>query len=94
MLYFSGDGARPDKSWVLRRYFGPPGIERLYVDSGNQSGTEDGSAQHPFRTARQAIGAAGPGTTISIQTGDYAEAPLTFCKPGRIVATGGTVALH
>jgi photosystem II stability/assembly factor-like uncharacterized protein len=66
----------------------------VYVDKAN-NGFEDGSAAHPYNTVQEGIAAAGNGTTISIQAGDYNESgTTTFFKHGRVVATNGIVRIH
>ena len=50
----------------------PPSAD-LYVDDDNNTGTEDGSAQRPFNTIQEAVAASGPGDTIHIAAGTYAE---------------------
>jgi hypothetical protein len=69
-------------------------LDVLYVDGGNV-GTQDGSVSHPYRTVHQA--AAGITTCIramSIQSGTYAEGPLTINTPIRLEARHGPVEIH
>jgi hypothetical protein len=95
MLLFGGYGYAPDGTWLLNLNFGQPGEPFAFVDWTN-TGSQDGSLDHPFATIQQAISWSGygPGTTISIHAGDYNEGPLTFCMPGSIVATGGLVRIR
>jgi hypothetical protein len=44
-----------------------------YVDDSNTSGTEDGTAAHPYNTIGEAVIAASAGDTIIVAGGTYAE---------------------
>lgn len=44
----------------------------LHVDKNN-TGSEDGSALHPYNTVQEAVGAATPETTIKVAKGQYEE---------------------
>lgn len=65
----------------------------VYVDLAN-SGFEDGTITNPYNTVQEGIDAAGTGTTISIEAATYNEGPLSFYKPGRVIATHGTVRIE
>jgi photosystem II stability/assembly factor-like uncharacterized protein len=65
-------------------------LSTVYVDIAN-TGTEDGTLLHPYRTIQAAINAAGSGSTISIATGVYPQAPLIFWKRGRVESRNGVV---
>lgn len=62
----------------------------LHVDSRN-AGSEDGSAQHPYRTIAGAVAVASDGAAIFIAAGTYAES-LTFDASIELVGgfTGGS----
>ena len=69
-------------------------LDVLYVDAGN-TGTQDGTAAHPYRTVRQAAGAITSCIRdISIQSGDYPESPLTLNTPVTLVTRNGPATLH
>jgi hypothetical protein len=65
-------------------------LSTIYVDITN-TGSEDGTLLHPYRRVQAAIDASGPGSTISIASGVYPQAPLTFLKRGRVEARNGVV---
>lgn len=66
----------------------------VYVDQA-YGGPEEGTLAQPFDTIAEGIGAAGHGTTISIQTGDYNNpGTTTFFKRGRVTARGGAVRIE
>ncbi len=62
----------------------------IYVDLA-WNGAEDGSQSNPYNTIQEALDAAGNGTAIVIQSGQYLEAPMTIHKRGKISVTGGAV---
>jgi hypothetical protein len=62
----------------------------IYVDISN-TGIEDGSLPRPYRTIPSAISASGSGSTISIASGTYPQAPMIFSKRGRVEARNGIV---
>jgi photosystem II stability/assembly factor-like uncharacterized protein len=66
----------------------------VFVDIANPNPFPDGSENNPYRRIGDAINAAGPGTTISIRTGDYPQGPLTFFKRGLVVVRNGAVVIH
>jgi hypothetical protein len=45
--------------------------QTIYVDIANNTGTEDGSQQHPYNTIKEGINAASPGVTVAIAPGTY-----------------------
>ena len=66
----------------------------VYVDKAN-GGFEDGTLAFPYDTVHEGIDAAGHGTTISIEAGDYNEVnPVSFFKRGKVIATHGTVSIR
>jgi hypothetical protein len=96
MLYFGGRHDPDGSTWALRAYLFAGHLaefDPLEVDGRTTSEIEDGTPEHPFRTVERAL-AVSYYNTISIRTGDYPEAPLRLCKPGRIVATGGPVSIR
>ena len=61
----------------------------IYVDAGNNTGTEDGTAQHPFNTIKEGINAATAGDTVAVMQGTYTPDDswsgnnhTLFLKPG------------
>ncbi len=69
-------------------------LDVLYVDRGN-TGSQDGSAAHPYSSLRQALNAMTSCTrAISIQASTYSEAPLTITTPVRVQAPNGPVTLR
>jgi hypothetical protein len=77
-------------TWEL--YFPPPTF--LYVDWRNFFVLQLGTQEWPFRTVRQAVNASVQNTTITIETGDYAEGPITFTQCGTVQAVNGSVHIH
>jgi hypothetical protein len=69
---------------------GPLGT--VYVDLNN-TGTQDGTLQNPYRTITAAFNASGPGTTISIKTGTYHEGQLNANRR-TLVARDGQVTVQ
>ena len=65
----------------------------VYVDFF-YDGEEEGTFTRPFDSVTEGIDAAGNGTTISIKAATYDEAPITFFKRGRVIATGGLVRIR
>ncbi|HEY5067724.1 MAG TPA: DUF4347 domain-containing protein [Xanthobacteraceae bacterium] len=69
---------------------GPP---TWYVNSG-ASGTQDGTAAHPFATIQQAISAAaadtdhGVGDTINIAAGSYSGADISLASGEKLIGAG------
>jgi hypothetical protein len=70
-------------AWVLLGCV-PAAAATIFVDWQN-SGVQDGTAAHPYRTLPQAIAAAAPGDTLGIRTGAYnlcggglLNKPMTF----------------
>ncbi len=45
--------------------------QTIYVDAANNTGIEDGTADHPFNTIKEGINAAVPGATVMIMDGTY-----------------------
>jgi hypothetical protein len=69
-------------------------LDVLYVAASN-TGTQDGSAAHPFATVHQAAAAInGCIRAISIQAGNYAESPLTINTPVLLQAPNGPATLR
>ena len=68
-------------------------LDIVYVDLAN-AGFEDGTQANPYDTVLEGINGAGNGTMISIESATYDEAPITFFKRGRVVATGGVVRIE
>ena len=68
-------------------------LQTVYVDINN-TGFQDGTLQFPYRTVQQAIQTAGTGSNISIRTGTYSEAPLTFSRRGMVMARDGAVVIR
>lgn len=62
------------------------GHDKWYVDD-SASGTENGSASHPYKTLWQAIDKAGKGDTIFVAKGTYEE-NITIPKGVEIVGAG------
>ena len=74
------------------RTAGPP--YKIYVDANAASGG-NGTSSSPFQTIAQATQVAGPGATISIESGDYDENEIiTFQNQGYIIVTNGGVVIH
>jgi hypothetical protein len=65
----------------------------IFVDIANPN-PGDGSQGNPYHSIADAINAAGSGTTISINTGDYPQTPLLFSKRGIVTVTNGGVVIH
>ena len=61
----------------------------ITVDWQN-SGLQDGTEAHPYRTVAQALNAVGRGDTIAIRTGHY-NFQGAFNKPGIVRAENGPV---
>jgi hypothetical protein len=85
MVLFGGYGAFKDTTWVLQPL-------TVFVDWQN-SGTQNGSEAHPYRTIRQAVDALQCGI-IRVQPGAYPESPLTINKAVRLEVPNGTVHIH
>ena len=64
----------------------------IVVDWQN-SGCQDGTEAHPYRTVTRAVNAAAPGDIISIRTGSYnfQSAPLVLVRPAVVRAENGPV---
>lgn len=76
----------------MYRTAGPP--YKIYVDAGAAAGG-DGSQSNPFQTIAQAVAVAGPGATISIESGTYNENEIiTFQNQGYIIVTNGGVVIQ
>jgi hypothetical protein len=90
MILFGGYGAVEQAVWSLKAAWVGPSI---FVD-GQNSGTQDGSAAHPFQTVHQASSAAADCSLVSIQTGNYLEGPLAINIPMRLEARNGPVQIH
>ncbi len=74
------------------RTAGPPLI--IYVDANAAPGG-NGSQAHPFKTVAEAVAVAGPGATISIESGTYNESEIiTFQNEGYIIVTNGSVVIE
>lgn len=71
------------------------GYDREYVDLRN-SGTQDGTREHPYLTLRQAVNAGGNGSVrvISIQAGTYQESPITISQCTTLNARNGVVIIR
>lgn len=65
----------------------------IFVDWSN-NGTQDGSLALPYDTVQEALDAAGNGTAVSIEAGDYNEGHTIFHKRGTFTASGGVVQIH
>ena len=65
----------------------------VYADVA-YTGPEDGSFEHPYNTAEEAIEAAGNGTAVVMRTGTYPEGSVIFYKTGTVTVTGGTVVIR
>lgn len=63
-----------------------------YVDWRNTSGTEDGTAAHPYNTVKEGAEAVYPNGTVSIANGGYTDR-ITIWQPMTLTATGGTVTI-
>ena len=64
---------------------------KIYVDANAAPGG-NGSQAHPFKTVAEAVAVAGPGATISIESGTYDESEIiTFQNEGYIIAPNGGV---
>jgi len=75
----------------MYRTAGPP--YKIYVDGTAPAGG-DGSQSFPFQTVAEAIAVAGPGATISIETGTYNESQIiTFQNEGYVIVTNGAVVI-
>lgn len=85
----------PPATWVYSRET-PPTPPILYVDQARAVDPQDGTLNHPFRTVRQAVARATPGTIIGIAAGDYVETPITFSVPGLldVSSAGGSVTIR
>ena len=58
------------------------GAQTIYVDAGNNSGTEDGTAAHPFNTIEEGLDATTSGQTVFIQNGEYSPSgEILYLKP-------------
>ena len=68
-------------------------LPSVYVDINN-GGLQDGTQAHPYRQIQDGINAAGVGSTIAIEPGDYPQTPLTFSRRGKVVAPAGGVTIH
>jgi hypothetical protein len=68
------------------------GTRTIFVDWQN-SGNQDGTAEHPYRTVSQALAAAAPGNIIVIRTGSYTfqDGPLVFNKSATVRGDNGPV---
>lgn len=89
-VLFGGDGFDRQATWTLKVAWNG---HSLYVDWQN-SGTQDGSFNHPFQTVRQASDAASDCSILSIQAGDYFEGALILNKPLRLQVRNGQVQIH
>ena len=49
-----------------------PPVSAIYVDGGN-SGTENGTKEHPFKTIQKGINFSGAGDTVTVAAGNYGE---------------------
>ena len=52
----------------------------LHVDDSNTTGTEDGTAAHPFNTIQEAVNAATDGDTVKVAAGTYRETVTLSAK--------------
>lgn len=66
--------------------FAEAGRNNLYVNK-NASGTEDGSASHPYKTIWQALDKADESTDIFVASGEYKES-ITIGKGVRVYGAG------
>jgi hypothetical protein len=89
MVLFGGVGGI-NKIWMLK--VGWVG-QTVFMDWQN-SGTQDGSEAHPFRTVRQASTAALDCSLLSIEAGDYLEGSLTLDKPMKLETRNGQIRIH
>ena len=69
--------------------------DRKYVDFRN-SGQDDGTREHPYRTVKQALAAGGNGAprAVAIETGAYQESPITIDQCTTFYARDGTVTIR
>ena len=69
--------------------------DREYVN-GQNSGTQDGTREHPFRTMSQALNAPASGAArfINIQAGDYHESPITINQCLTLTALNGAATIQ
>ncbi len=64
---------------------------KIYVDASAPAGGT-GTQSSPFKTVAEAVNVAGPGATISIESGTYDESEIiTFQNQGYIIVTSGSV---
>lgn len=53
-------------------FFSYAGSKKIYVDKNN-SGTQDGSSKHPYKTISEALRNASKNTTVNVEKGTYHE---------------------
>jgi len=58
-------------SLILLTFYCSPQAQVIYVDINNNTGTEDGTQEHPFNTIKEGINAAVPGDQVFIRQGTY-----------------------
>jgi len=76
----------------MYRTAAPPAV--IYVNSTAPIGG-NGSQASPFKTVYEASQVAGPGATISIESGTYTETQIvTFLNEGYIIVTNGSVVIQ
>jgi hypothetical protein len=68
-------------------------LQTVYVDINN-NGFQDGTLQFPYHTIQQGVDAAGNGSNISIKTGTYPQAPVTFSRRGLVLPRDGIVEIR
>lgn len=69
-----------------------PNSKVVFVDGGN-TGTEDGSYKHPFKTIANGYGTVPSGGTLIVKAGHYPEANLSFNKRVKLRAVFGAVTI-
>jgi len=85
-LFFQGDEYLIAATYGRGMYRCHP-FPVIYVDFSN-TGLQDGTLSHPFKTVQQGIDAVSPGSMISIWGHTYDELnPIVISKRGRIVPT-------
>jgi hypothetical protein len=63
-----------------------------YVNLGNTSEFEDGTANFPFNTVKEGVEAVLPAGTVRITSGSYNE-QITIWQPMTLNSSGGTVVI-
>lgn len=71
-----------------------PSLLNTYVNTGNTSGNEDGSAGYPFNTVQEGVNAVAVGGTVYITAGTYVGAVNIPARAMTLRATGGAVIIR